>query len=82
VRRGDRAATLPRIEPKVGIDGVITQEGHPGHKLLPVYGEMLIQVMREYSGLGDARTLRMAEIRYLYGGLRGELAELTKGGAR
>lgn len=43
------------------------------HTLFNVYGEMLLQIMRDYPGLPDPRTLSMAEIRFLYDGLRGEL---------
>ncbi len=47
------------------------------HTLFNVYGEMLLQVMRDYSSLPDPRTLTMAEIRFLYDGLRRELRRHT-----
>lgn len=50
----------------------------PGHKLLPVYGEMLLQICRDYPSLPCPRTLTMREIRFWYGGLRAELREHTK----
>lgn len=49
-----------------------------GHTLCAVYGEMLLQVTRDYSGLPDVRTLTASEIRFFYDGLRGELIEHTK----
>jgi len=52
--------------------------GEPGHTLLPVYGEMLLQVCRDYPGVPDPRTLTMAEIRFFYSGLRAELKKHTK----
>jgi len=54
------------------------KDGHPIHTLPVVYGAMLMQVMREYSGLGDFRRLSLAEIRFLYGGLRRELKESAR----
>ena len=36
------------------------------HKLPLVYGEMLLQVTRDYSGLPDCRTLTLSEIRFFY----------------
>ena len=49
-----------------------------GHTFAAVYGEMLLQVTRDYSGLPDARTLKACEIRFFYDGLRAELKEHTK----
>lgn len=49
----------------------------PGHKLIHVYGEMLVQICRDYNGLPDARTLTMAEIRFFYNALRPELKKAT-----
>ena len=64
--RGGADAWLPNDR-----DGAIT------HTLFNVYGEMLLQVMRDYSTLPDPRTLTMAEIRFLYHGLRRELRRHT-----
>lgn len=47
------------------------------HTLLPVYGEMLLQICRDYPGIPDSRTLTMAEIRFFYEGLRAELKKYT-----
>jgi hypothetical protein len=58
--------------PKDKKHGVIT------HTLLAVYGEMLLQICRDYPGLPDPRTLSMSEIRFYYEGLRRELREHTK----
>lgn len=55
----------------------VDREEH-GHKLLPVYGEMLLQICRDYPALSDPRTLTMSEIRFWYNGLRSELREHTK----
>lgn len=51
----------------------------PGHKLVPVYVEMLLQTCRDYAGLPDPRTLTMTEIRFFYSGLRPELQKGTSG---
>ncbi len=51
----------------------------PGHKLIPVYVEMLLQVCRDYPGLPDPRTLTTTEIRFFYAGLRSELKKSTGG---
>ena len=52
----------------------------PRHTLHAVYGEMLLQICRDYSGLPDPRTLAMAEIRFFYEGLRPELLKHTMPG--
>lgn len=44
-----------------------------------VYGEMLLQICRDYSGLPDARTLKAHEILFFYNGLRSELIKHTGG---
>lgn len=43
------------------------------HTIPNVYGSMLLQVVRDYAGIGDFRTLTMAEIRFFYSGLKPEL---------
>ena len=43
-----------------------------------VYGEMFLQICRDYSTLPDPRTLTLSEIRFYYNGLRNELKEHTK----
>jgi len=43
-----------------------------------VYGEMILQVCRDYAGLPDIRTLKASEIRFFYDGLRAELKAGTK----
>jgi hypothetical protein len=47
--------------------------------MFAVYGELLLQVCRDYSSLPDPRTLRMVEIRFFYDGVRGELLRHTAG---
>lgn len=42
-----------------------------------VYGEMLRQIARDYSGLPDVRTLTATEILFFYDGLRPELKAHT-----
>jgi hypothetical protein len=49
------------------------------HNAENVFGEMLMQVAREYSGLPDVRGLTFSELAYFYGGLRGDLKRSTKG---
>jgi hypothetical protein len=39
---------------------------------------MLLQVCRDYHSLPDPRTLKLHEIRFFYGALRGELRKHTK----
>jgi hypothetical protein len=53
------------------------REDDPGHTLIAVYTEMLLQVCRDYPGLPDPRTLTMTEIRFFYEGLRPELRKHT-----
>jgi hypothetical protein len=48
------------------------------HRLAPVYSEMIRQVCRDYSGIPDARTLSLSEIRFFFEGIRGELKQHTK----
>jgi hypothetical protein len=49
-----------------------------GHTRLAVYDAMLLQVMRDYAGLGNWRDLTAGEIEWLYDGLRPELKKATK----
>jgi len=68
VRGGADARLVKRLdrEPK-----------EPGHTLLPVYVEMLLQCCIDYPGLPDPRTLTMGEIRFFYSGRRGALKKDT-----
>lgn len=50
------------------------------HTYVNVYGEMFLQVLRDYSSLPDVRTLTATELRFLYDGLRPELKAHTKPG--
>lgn len=43
-----------------------------------VYSIMLLQIVRDFAGLPDYRTLKAHEIRYFYNGLKPELLELGK----
>lgn len=45
------------------------------HTFATVYGEMLLQICRDYPSLPDVRTLKASEIRFFYNGLRGELKQ-------
>ena len=67
VRRGDDA-WLPRDR----------KTGTQTHTMLAVYGEMLLQVCRDYPGLPDPRSLTLSEIRFFYEGLRAELKKHTR----
>ena len=49
------------------------------HVFAAVYGEMLLQICRDYPGLPDPRTLKAHEIKWFYEGLRQELKQHTKG---
>ena len=62
-----------------GADAWLPKDRNGGnvHTLFNVYGEMLLQIMRDYSSLPDPRTLTLAEIRFLYAGLRRELRRHT-----
>lgn len=53
------------------------RNGKDRHTFETVYGEMLIQVCRDYPGIPDARTLKANEIRFFYEGLRAELKAHT-----
>ena len=44
-----------------------------------VYGEMFLQICRDYPGLPNARTIKAREILFFYNGLRPELQKHTKG---
>lgn len=50
----------------------------PQHTLFNVYGEMLMQICRDYPALPDPRTLKAHEIRFYYEGLRADLHAATK----
>ena len=52
--------------------------GAAQHVIPRVYGEMLLQICRDYRGLPDPRTLSLSEIRFFYEGLRGELKKHTR----
>lgn len=49
-----------------------------GHSFARVYGEMLGQIVKDYSSLGDFRRLTPVEIRFFYDMLRGQLKAETK----
>lgn len=51
---------------------------HGDHHRVSVYSEMLLQVVRDYSGLPNCRDLSDSEIRWFYDGLRAELKQATK----
>lgn len=54
------------------------QGGIAVHTMSTAYGEMLRQVMRDYSGLPPFWELSLSDIRFLYEGLRDELKAITK----
>jgi len=49
------------------------------HNRVNVYAEMLLQVIRDYPGIGNWRDLTQSEIEFFYDGLRPELRKATKG---
>jgi len=49
------------------------------HRMPLVYGEMFLQVCRDYPSLPDPRTLTNSEIRFFYEGLRAELQRASRG---
>ncbi len=59
-----------------GADAYIA-EPDGGHGLVNVYSEMLAQCTRAYSGLPDARTLTMSDIRFFYDWLRADIRRAT-----
>ena len=61
--REGRDARIPRAR----------EGGAELHTLPNVYGEMLLQICRDYPGLPDPRELTQGQIRYFYEGLRKEL---------
>lgn len=42
------------------------------------YGEMILQIAREYPGLPDVRTLTVGEIVFFYDALRSELRKYSR----
>ena len=46
--------------------------------MVAVYGEMLLQICRDYPGLPDPRELSLSEIRFFYEGIRAELKKHTR----
>lgn len=45
---------------------------------MAVHREMLLQICMDYPGLPDPRTLTLAEIRFFYDGIRGQLRNTSK----
>ena len=60
---------------RAGADVKLSRQAHTR---VTVYSEMLAQVVRDYSGIGDFRVLSADEIRFFYDWLRPELKEATK----
>jgi hypothetical protein len=50
----------------------------PQHTFMNVYTEMFLQVVMDYSGIGDFRELEYNEVVFFYEGLRKDLKEATK----
>jgi hypothetical protein len=50
----------------------------PMHTMSFVFGEMLLQICRDYPSLPDPRSLTLDEIIFFYEGLRPELIRATK----
>lgn len=48
------------------------------HNWIAVHLEMLLQVVRDYAGIGDWRKLTSDEIEFFYNGLREEIKRGTK----
>lgn len=55
---------------------MILKDGY--HTRVNVYSEMLLQVVRDYPGIGDFRLLTEDEIEFFYDALRPELRKATK----
>jgi hypothetical protein len=55
-----------------------SEDGRAQHRLVAVYGEMLIQISLDYAGLPDPRELTLSELRFFYNGLRDILKQRTK----
>lgn len=53
------------------------ETGRPRHNIPAVYGEMLLEICRDYPGLPDPRTLSMDDIRFFFEGMRPSLKEAT-----
>jgi len=70
--RNGRDGRLPLYRHRNGFGWV------DGHRRIPVYTEMMLQVCHNYAGLPDFRTLKLSEIRLFYEGIRGELKRATK----
>jgi len=53
------------------------ESGHFRHTLPAVYGEMLLQICRDYSSLPAVCSLTMCQIRFFFEGVRPELIAAT-----
>ena len=53
------------------------ESGKCGHTLMPVYGEMLLQICSDYRCLPDLNTMTMSQIRFFYEPLRPALRRAT-----
>lgn len=71
VRAGADSRLPSQLDPETGMR-------RDQHTLLPVYGEMLLQICRDYPGLPDARSLTLSEIRFFYEGMRATLKRRTQ----
>lgn len=49
------------------------------HTRINVYSEMLLQVVRDYNGIGDWRLLEDHDIEFFYNALRPELKKASRG---
>ena len=66
------------MRPLLVRDGVDAKLPKGEHTFFNVYREMLYQVARDYSSIGDVRKLKISEIVFWYEGLRSEIREFTK----
>ena len=77
---GDLGAFFGVItEPKLARPGGDVTLPSGKHTRLNVYREMLLQITRDYPGLGDWRLLEEHEIRFFYDALRPELRKMKSG---
>lgn len=53
------------------------EKGLPGHTLIPVHVEMLVQICLMYRVLPDPRSLKLHEIRFFYEAIRKTLHKST-----
>ena len=79
MRGGDGTFFRPVTGPTLVRDGLEVVLPRGEHTFWAVRREMFLQVVRDYSGIGDFRDLECYEVEFLFDALRGELKQATKG---